>query len=80
MKLIPKGKTAPKGSWPLYLMDHSDEPGALGYHMDEHGRVEGKVFAADDQKYGVSWTIDLTHELLEMLGGPPMHSGSMRRG
>jgi hypothetical protein len=70
VQFLGKGKRVPKGIWPLYMMDHSDEPGALGYHVDEHGRIEGKVFAADDQRYGVSWTVDLTHELLEMLGDP----------
>jgi hypothetical protein len=70
LAFLGKGKPVPKGIWPLFVMDHSDEPGALGYHVDEHGRIEGKVFAADDQRYGVSWTVDLTHELLEMLGDP----------
>jgi hypothetical protein len=70
VQFIGKGARVPKGIWPLYVMDHSDEPGALGYHVDDKGRIEGKVFAADDQRYGVSWTVDLTHELLEMLGDP----------
>jgi len=70
VQFLGKGQKVPKGIWPLFLMDHSDQPGALGYHVDEHGRIEGKVFAADDQQYGVSWTVDLTHELLEMLGDP----------
>ena len=70
MQFLGKGHRVPKGIWPLYLLDHSDQPGALGYHLDQHGRIQGKVFAADDQRYGVSWTVDLTHELLEMLGDP----------
>ena len=70
LQFLGRGQKVPKGIWPLYLMDHSDQPGALGYHVDAHGRIEGKVFAADDQQYGVSWTVDLTHELLEMLGDP----------
>ena len=70
LKFLGKGHRVPKGVWPLYLLDHWDQPGALGYHLDQHGRIEGKVFAADDQQYGVSWTVDLTHELLEMLGDP----------
>jgi hypothetical protein len=70
VQFIGSGQHVPKGIWPLYLMDHSDQPGALGYHVDSRGRIEGKVFAADDQQYGVSWTVDLTHELLEMLGDP----------
>ena len=70
VKLTFAGKTAPDGSWPLYVMDHSDDPGALGYHLDSQGRIEGKVFAADCLRYGASWTVDLTHELIEMLGDP----------
>jgi hypothetical protein len=56
LAFLGRGKPVPKEIWPLFVMDHSDEPGALGYHVDEHGRIEGKVFAADDQRYGVSWT------------------------
>jgi hypothetical protein len=70
VQFIGKGKPVPPGSWPLYIRDNSDQPGALGYHQDAHGRVDGFVFAADDMKYNVSWTVDLTHELLEMLGDP----------
>jgi hypothetical protein len=70
LDFLPRRKPVPKTVWPLFIMDHTDQPGALGYHEDLKGRIEGKVFAADDQKYGVSWTVDLTHELLEMLGDP----------
>ena len=45
LKFLGKGHRVPKGVWPLYLLDHSDQPGALGYHLDQHGRIEGKVFA-----------------------------------
>ena len=58
LQFLGRGHRVPRGIWPLYLLDHSDQPGALGYHLDEHGRIEGKVFAADDQRYGVSWTVD----------------------
>jgi len=57
----------PSGMWPLYIFDHTDVPGAGGYHDDDTGTPEGKVFAADAMQYGDQWTIDLTHELLEML-------------
>ena len=70
LQFLGKGKHVPANIWPLYVMDHTNTPGALGYHQDSHGRVSGRVFAADDQEYGVSWTVDLTHELLEMLGDP----------
>jgi len=70
LSFLGKGKPVPTTIWPLYVMDHTDQPGALGYHEDAEGRIEGKVFAADDAADGVSWTVDLTHELLEMLGDP----------
>ena len=57
----------PSGMWPLYILDTTDVPGAGGYHDDNTGTPEGKVFAADALQYGEAWTIDLTHELLEML-------------
>src|SRR5262249_61041652 len=56
--------------WPLNILDTTDVPGAGGYHDDDTGLPEGKVFAGDAIKYGEAWTVDLTHELLEMLGDP----------
>src|SRR5262249_24332179 len=70
LQFLGRGHRVPRGVWPLYLLDHSDQPGALGYHLDEHGRIEGKVFAADDQRYGVSWTVGLTHQMFAKLRGP----------
>jgi hypothetical protein len=56
--------------WPLYLFDTTDIPGAGGYHLDDTGTPTGKVFVADAMNYGEAWTVDATHELLEMLGDP----------
>lgn len=66
------GKTdpVPQGMWPLFILDHTDIPGAGGYHSDDHNLPQGKVFAADAITYGEAWTVDATHELLEMLGDP----------
>jgi hypothetical protein len=60
----------PQGLWPLFILDHTDVPGAGGYHDDDAGLVQGKVFAGDAMQYGEAWTVDATHELLEMLGDP----------
>jgi hypothetical protein len=60
----------PDGSWQLLILDHTDTPGAGGYHYDMNGRVGGKVFAADSIDAKAPWTIDFTHEMLEMLGDP----------
>lgn len=70
LHFVGKDEPVQAGMWPLYILDHTDVPGAGGYHDDDGGRVEGKVFAADAMQYGEAWTIDATHELLEMLGDP----------
>lgn len=64
------GDTPPDGSWQLLILDHTDTPGAGGYHYDVHGRVGGKVFAGDAVAASAPWTIDFSHEMLEMLGDP----------
>lgn len=58
------------GDWVLEVLDHTDTPGAGGYHTDDNGRVSGKVFAADAIEAGESWTVDATHELGEMSVNP----------
>jgi hypothetical protein len=58
------------GMWPLYILDTSDVAGAGGYHEDDTGLPTGKVFAKTAMDYGISWTVDATHELLEILGDP----------
>jgi len=60
----------PAGWWPLYILDTTDVPGAGGYHDEQSNVPYGKVFAADAISYGEHWTVDATHELLEMLGDP----------
>jgi len=61
----------PEGAWVVYLLDHSDQAGALGYHeITNNGLPVAKIFAADDQKYGLSWTVTLSHEILESLADP----------
>lgn len=63
-------ETPDPATWPIYIMDTADIAGALGYHLDSQGRVSGKVFAGDCLRDGVSWTVDLTHELAEMMIDP----------
>ena len=62
----------------LLLQDLTDEPGALGYHYEDSGKVIGKVFAKTIINYGGAvlyrdnWTFTVAqcicHELLEMMG------------
>jgi hypothetical protein len=62
----------------IFILDNSDEPGALGYHYEENGNPIGKVFAKTILQYGgavlykdnSTMTVAqcLCHELLEMIG------------
>ena len=57
--------SAPPHTWRIELQEGLDEPGAAGYHSDEHHQPFAKVdLTAGD------WTVTASHELLEMLGDP----------
>jgi hypothetical protein len=60
----------PDGAWQLEILDHTDTPGAGGYHLDQNGQVSGKVFAGDAIDARAPWTIDATHEQNEMICNP----------
>jgi len=71
LTFVPTGTTPPTGTWWLTILDDSDQAGALGYHdLTADGMPLGKVFAATDLKYGNSWSVTASHELLEMLADP----------
>jgi hypothetical protein len=55
----------PRGTWRIELQDGIDQPGAAGYHADDHHQPFSKV----DLTAG-EWTVTASHELLEMLGDP----------
>lgn len=59
------------GAWPLFLNNHSVDPGILGFHdgRDEFG-VYGRMFIGDCIRYGVSATVGLSHEAAEMRWNP----------
>ncbi len=58
-------------AWPLGIFDHSDQPGALGYHWrTKYGMPVMFAFAADDIADGLDWSVTVTHEILETLGDP----------
>jgi hypothetical protein len=68
---LPKEKTLEAGWWQIVVTDDPDQAGALGYHeMSSQGTPLGKVFAKLDLDSGSSWTVTLSHELLEMLADP----------
>lgn len=80
---MPRGKLPGPGDqrWPIFLNRHSSDPGALGWHDDQIGKVFGRVFVGDCILAGVSWTVDLSHEAAEMRGNPTLNrTWTMRDG
>ncbi len=72
---VPSNQPVPNDAWLIFLLDTSDQAGALGYHeLTTSGMPVAKVFAADDKRYGLSWSVTLSHELLEMLVDPYLTS------
>ena len=71
LHFVQTGHTPKSGHWWIAILDNSDVADALGYHdLTADGLPLGKVFAGTDMQYGLSWTITLSHELLEMLVDP----------
>jgi hypothetical protein len=68
---LPKDHAITQGWWQIVVTDNAEQSGALGYHeMTSQGAPLGKVFAKLDLASGSSWTVTLSHELLEMLADP----------
>jgi hypothetical protein len=64
-------KSAPAGGLPVYVLDDSDQAGALGYHDNDPQKGPfGRVFARTDAKYKLNWTITTSHEVLELAADP----------
>lgn len=71
LSYLPKEQGLTAGWWQIVITDNPDQAGALGYHeMTSEGTPLGKVFAKLDLDSGSSWTVTLSHELLEMLADP----------
>jgi len=71
LSFLAKDQPLIAGWWQIVLTDNPDQAGALGYHeMTSQGTPLGKVFAKLDLQSGSSWTVTLSHELLEMLADP----------
>jgi hypothetical protein len=69
----PSLESIPHGSWPVLLVK-SLPPGEGGFHLDRHNQPYAKVIAAQGDQ---SWTVDASHEIIEMLVDPygnRMHS------
>jgi len=63
---LPSPKKIPAGVWPVQLVK-SLPPGEGGYHADRHKQPYAKVIASPNDP---TWTIDASHEILEMLVDP----------
>src|SRR5450631_616721 len=71
LTFLPNKQPLTRGWWQIVVTDDPDQAGALGYHeLTSTGAPLGKVFAALDIDSGSSWSVTLSHELLEMLGDP----------
>lgn len=60
-----------RGDAVLYVWDKSDIAGAIGYHnLNHRGIPFGFVFLDIAQRVGESWTVTLSHEVLETIADP----------
>lgn len=63
---LPSATKIPVGVWPVFLVAKLP-PGEGGFHMDKHNQPYAEVIASPDSD---EWTIDASHETLEMLVDP----------
>lgn len=69
--------TAPANTWVVHIQTQLDQPGALGYHTDDHHQPLSFVEFTPD------WTVTVSHEVLEMLADPwgsRLHSAELPAG
>jgi len=62
----PNASKIPAGVWPVFLVK-TLPPGEGGFHLDQHNQPYAKVIASPESD---EWTIDASHETLEMLVDP----------
>ena len=71
LKFFSSKEVISAGYWWCIVTDTSDVDGALGYHeLTPEGNPISYVFAKSDLANNLSWTITMSHELLEMLADP----------
>lgn len=65
------------GEYPVYILDNSDQPGALGYHTEDSSGIYGRVFAETVIQNGGtilngvnSIAVTTSHEVMELYGDP----------
>jgi hypothetical protein len=64
--VAPTLSAVPSGGWPVFLVK-SLPPGEGGFHLDKHNQPYAKVIASPQDE---SWTVDASHEIVEMLIDP----------
>ena len=62
----PDATSVPQGMWPVLIVD-ALPPGEGGFHMTQHNQPYAKVVNTPDSD---EWTIDASHETIEMLVDP----------
>jgi hypothetical protein len=72
LRLLRKEDLLASDNWFVGLFDDADHAGALGYYdLTRHGQPLGKVFVPPDSwNTEAAWTVDLSHQLLELLVDP----------
>lgn len=63
---LPNSTRIPAGIWPVYLVKRLP-PGEGGFHLTRHNQPYAKVIGTPND---ASWTVDASHEILEMLVDP----------
>ena len=66
VQYLPHARKIPSGVWPVQLVA-SLPPGEGGFHLTKHNQPYAKVIATPGDD---SWTIDASHETIEMLVDP----------
>ena len=69
VRYLASPKKIPAGVWPVFLVT-SLPPGEGGFHLDKHNQPYAEVIASPGSE---EWTIDASHETLEMLVDPCGH-------
>ncbi len=66
VRYLPDPHRIPVGTWPVYLVAKLP-PGEGGVHLDKHNQPYSLVIGTPGDN---SWTIDASHEIIEMLVDP----------
>lgn len=69
--MLARGTKVPKNAVPVNVVNDTDQADALGYHeITTSGQPIGYVFARTAIEYGISWTVDASHEVCEIVVDP----------